>query len=87
MEQDQYIQNTEGKWREGPIEHWFKAVEDLIASLEHPNGDPENTHDLEDRLLWEFVSHVYQRTDDPCIDGMYKALLELRNMERIRWYA
>lgn len=92
MNRDQYVLNSDpdAKWREGPIEAWFKDVEDLINIIgpHGSSGDPKASHSKEDDLLWEFVRHVYERSTEPCIHGMCDALFGIDNIpDRTRWYS
>lgn len=64
-----------------------RDIENLIKLYELGPGDVETTHGIEDKLLWDFVSVVYERSMEPCLHDICDRLFRLDATERTRWYA
>jgi hypothetical protein len=64
-----------------------REIENIIKLLEMGDGDSEQTHGVEDKLLWDFVSVVYERSMEPCLTDICERLFRLQATERTKWYA
>ena len=65
-----------------------RDIEQLIELL--GNGqkqDWEKTNSIEDKLLWDFVSVVYERSMEPCLQDICERLFRLNDTDRKLWTA
>ena len=65
-----------------------QLIELLGKAAEADRGlDWESTHIAEDKLLWDFVSIVYERSMEPCVGDICERLFRLNDIKRSRWYS
>ena len=64
----------------------LKHIKSTLLEIQRADGDDAKQHELEDKLLWDFVKFVSEDQYPATFKLMATEILESKNIEFSRWY-
>ena len=67
----------------------LQDIKNILLAIQFADGDDEAQHSLEDKMLWDFVTHISKGVDDSPIELsiMASEILKSKDIKFCRWCA
>ena len=65
----------------------LKGIKSTLLEIQRADGDDAKQHELEDKLLWDFVTYISEKEHYTIeLKVMANEILKSKNIEFSRWY-